>query len=278
MKRSIFTILLSCICLGLTFRAYGQYKPFEKYRFEDGGYSVVGVFEHIDDHPLQKKVGEFYTDDLVVLNALKKNWVFTRPQHQYACGYHYLISVLRNGNVLDDFSINLECHELALGDRSYYFDWRRLEDFAGRFKPLYRRKNEFTSVSQAREFWKAANSNQDFVYAWKPEWLEFEGTFQFQVKCIDTVRDCIKDGDKMLPQLNKAISAAYPGEWFELEAIGGTSSGELFVLIKCNESLERRFDLYDRWNKQAFGKWEPYPLTLYSYWKHPVEENKKGLD
>jgi hypothetical protein len=247
-----------------------QFRPFEKYKFEDGGYSVIGVFEHFSDHPVQKRVGEFYTDDVTVLNALKKSWVFSRPQNQYACGYHYVISVLRNGEVLDDFAINLECHELALGDRSFYFDWTNLEDFAGRFKPLFHRRDEFNSVSEARDFWKMAHSNEDFVYAWQPKWLEFEGEFQIMVKCGSATPACFKKGDTMLPQLRDNISKFYPDESFDLKASGG-GGGYLFVLIRCNHSLEKRFDLYKRFGETGFGKWQPYPLTLSSYWKRLPE-------
>jgi hypothetical protein len=274
MKQIVFIPALSWILLGLAIGTNAQFRPFEKYRFEDGGYSVAGVFEHHDDHPLQKKLGEFYTDDVAVLNALKKSWIFAKPQNQYACGYHYLISILRNGEILDDFAINLDCHELALGDRSFYFDSKKLEDFALRFKPLYRVHNEFTSIALARDFWKDSRSNQDFVYAWKPAWLEFQGEFQFQVKCTDAVPDCFTNGDKMLPRLKEEIAAAYPGEQFELKAVGGSSDGHMFVLIKCNESLEKRFDLHDRWGKKASGEWRPYRLTLDSYWKHAPKLNK----
>ena len=65
--------------------------------------------------------------------AVLKKLGFPQAENEYACGYHYLISVVRKGEVLDDFAINLECHELALGDRSYYFDWNKLEDFAALF-------------------------------------------------------------------------------------------------------------------------------------------------
>jgi hypothetical protein len=76
----------------------------------------------------------------------------------------------------------------------------------------------------------------------------------------------------MIPKLKAEIATRFPNEEFELSP-GGGSNDELFVTIRCGRTLEEKFDLYDRWNKEAFGKWEAYPLMLLSYWKQPVETN-----
>ncbi len=251
---------------------FGQAALFEKYRFEDGGYTFLGIFVHHNDHPLQKKIGEFYTDDVPLLNAIKKDWVFKKPQHMYACGYHYDIIILKNGKELDSFPINLECKELVTSKGSVYFDLKKLEAFSSRFKHLKKETREFQTVTDARRFLNDASKTVDFVYAWPPRWLTYEGEFRFNMKCpTEFGTDCHKTGiaDKLLSRLSEQISKKYPGEVFELQEMGGTSNGDIFIVVKCNKSLEEKFDLYDRWGKTIFGKWEPYHLSLKWYRKMP---------
>ena len=272
--RKIFSrILLLIICTFSAASVFDQSKLLENYRFEDGGYELIGIFAHMSDHPLQKKLGEFYTDDVAVLNALKKAWVFKRPQHQYACGYHYYIIILRHGEEVNGFAINLECHELATDAGSLYFDFDKLEAFSSRLKPLYSKRSEFNSATAAREYWQEIHTDKNFVYADAPRWLLFDGEFRFRVPCSNKVKGCYQQGEKLLPELKAKISAVYPNEKFELRP-GGGSRDEVYTIISCSKMLEEKFDLYDRWGRTAFGSWEAYPLTLISYRKQPVETNR----
>ena len=218
----------------------------------------------MDDPPLQKKLGEFYTDDITVLNALKRAWVFTRPQKIYACGYHYDVMVLKNREEIETFAINLYCKELVANGRSLVFDQKKLDAFSSRFKRLYRKLDHFPTIEAAREYWNKIRSDQDMVYASEPKWLVFEGSFKFKVPCEPQVRNCLEMFETTKPKIESQILAAYPGEKFSLRSSGG-ATGEMFVEIKTNRSLEEKFHLYDRLS--YFGKWEPFPLDLYSYWK-----------
>ena len=98
----IWFVLTPATCL------YAQTAPLAKHNFNDGGYVFVGIFSHHDDHPLQKQLGEFYTDDVATLNLLKSAWRFTKPQYDYACGYHYQFLILKDGVTQDSFVVNLE--------------------------------------------------------------------------------------------------------------------------------------------------------------------------
>ncbi len=265
MLRLPFAFLLTLLA---TVYVDGQTAPLEKYHFEDGGFTFVGIFSHYNDHPLQKKLGEFYTTDLAVLNALKKSWRFTRPQHDYACGYHYEFLVLRNGATLDSFVVNLECNQLRTSGRSLFFDSRKLEVFATRFAPLRREKREFRTIAEARAYLNTAESSPTFVYAQPPRWIEFEGEFDFRMKCPTTDKACYREFAKYKPALEKEISAKYPGEKFMLEP-SGSSNDELFIRVRSKKSLEERFDLYDRWSGEYFGAWHAYPPTLVLYFAVP---------
>lgn len=253
--------------LSLSANLLGQKAVFGNHQFEDGGYSVVGISLHHGDHPLQKKLGEFYTDNIQVLNALKKSWVFKRPQKDYACGYHYEIVVLKKGIEVDSFVINLECEQLRLSDASLYFDLKKLDSFANRFKKLYRESQVFESASEARARLASLKNDPEFVYAYPPRWLEYDGEFRFNFKCPADNKRCGSEIEPLRQRLTAEIEAAYPGERFRLEESGGSSNGDVFVRVKSSKSLEEKFTLYDRWNREGFGKFEPYHLGLEVYWK-----------
>jgi hypothetical protein len=267
--RSIFFYIALVFPLIASQTSSAQYRPFEKYNFEDGGYTLVGVFEHYTDHKVQKKVGEFYTDDLAVLNAIKKAWNFPKTQRMYACGYHYYLVLMRNGIRVDDLSINLDCNEIVTEKGSRVFSSSLLTSFSSRLKPLFSRSDEFSSVEKAREYWTQIKRNQNFAYAYEPRWLKYEGNFGFRAQCPKGSSDCYMTGrdGKIMATIRDKIASSYPDEKFELRSNGGTSTGEIFFEIQCDKSLESKFDIYDRWDKEAFGKWQPFPLVLRSYWK-----------
>lgn len=268
MQKLIYTIFLS-VSVFAAISASAQHRPFDKYKFEDGGYTLAGVFGHHNDHPVQKEVGEFYTDDIGVLNAIKRSWNFPKPQKLYACGYHYYIVLLKDGKRVDDVAINLECNQIVTDKGSRYFRSQLLTSFAARLKPIFHRSDEFRTVAEARRYWQKSIADDAFVYAYPPKWLTYEGTFRFRSQCPLRDKSCYQFGQdtEVLMKARDRIANAYPGEAFELKTSGGSSTGEVFFEITCNRSLEEKFDLFDRWNKEMFGRWQPFPLTLDSYWK-----------
>jgi len=71
--------------------------------------------------------------------------------------------------------------------------------------------------------------------------------------------------EKVLKNLTLEIKKAYPNEEFELESKGGSST-ELFVGVKCNKSLNDKFQLYKR-KYLKDDNWEPFYLSIRTYWK-----------
>jgi hypothetical protein len=190
----------------------------------------------------------------------------------YACGYHYYILILRNGEEIDSFAINLECNEIVTELGSRYFDLKKLEDFSTSLKHLYRSSSEFSSVTEARGAFRRFASAKGFVYARHPDWLNFEGEFNFRIKCPGASKSCYSESKSLINEAKEKIKVAYPGEVFELSESGGMI-GELSVRMKCNKSLEEKFTIYDRWEKNFFGAWKPYRPFLMTYWDFPVETN-----
>jgi len=114
----ILTLLLATIFIHCNART----KLFNKYPFDKGGYAIVGLLSPSDSNDLQIKLGEFYTDDIKVLNDFKKEWVFSKKSPMYACGYHYSIFVTHNGTILESFELNLNCNVIATDYGYFYFD------------------------------------------------------------------------------------------------------------------------------------------------------------
>jgi hypothetical protein len=137
-------------------------------------------------------------------------------------------------------------------------------------KTLKNERREFDSVTQARAFLEKLRKDQYFIYARPARWLIFEGEFRFKTRCpSDLGNNCyyIEHEEELVSKLRKEISKMFPAEAFELKASGGSSDGDVFVTVKCDRSLEEKFNLYDRWNRTGFGKWQPYHLTLNWYSK-----------
>jgi hypothetical protein len=265
MKRSVPTIFLIFFGLIFALNEPGQTRLFEKYRFEDGGYMLVGIRDQSDKNALAESLGDFYTDDVAVLNAIKKAWVFRRSSPMHACGYHYYLVVLKDGKKIENHSINLNCRELTNGHNSLYFNPQLLARFQGRLQKLRSSDDKFATLAEARKFWGKIHTDRSFVYADEPQWLKYEGSFEFTYKCPDPGCDNFLDRDRYTQLVRLLIAGKYPGEEFDLRQNGGTSNNEIFFEVQSSEALYRKFDLFPI---SPFARqWRPFSPFLRSYWK-----------
>lgn len=239
--------------------AYGQTQVLKNYDFNKGGYYLIGIRSESGFNELAHSLGEFYTDDIMVLNAIKKEWTFTKPSPMYACGYHYEISICKNGLELESFAINLNCHVFATDKGYFYFNEQQLRVFKDSFKKPYAKQENFNSLIEARNYRAKILKEKSLIFTPTPNWVNYEGTFRFTYLCPKGT----KDEKKMLLKLTNEIKAAYPDEKFELQYKGGSST-ELIVEVKCNKSLESKFNLYKR--HLDYDKWMPYDLSFTTYW------------
>lgn len=257
-------VLLPILFLLLIVSVYGQMTAFKNYNFNNGGYYIVGTFWGNQKNMLRDSLGEFYTKDIKILNLFKKNWVFKKPGHQYACGYHYNIYVCKQGQVLESFFVNLNCEEIVSEEGYFYFDPNKLRIFYGKLDKVYNKRQEFDSINEARKYRNKILKDTNLIMCETPEWTKFEGEFVFE-KHFDSVSEQnIENEDKIIKSMDSEIRKKYPNEPFELSWTGGSLT-EILVRIRCNKSLEEKFDFYFR--DKYLGKWEPYSLTLTTYWK-----------
>jgi hypothetical protein len=187
--------------------------------------------------------------------------MFKKPSPQYACGYHYVVSVCRNGLPIESFHINLNCNLIVTDKGYFFFDAKKLRMFKSKLSKPVAKREKFSSVAQARASRDKILSQKDLIMTYTPAWTKYEGEFSFTYTCKKGSGDCLEQETKLLKQLTQEINKAYPAETFELNGVGGSNT-ELFVNVKCNKTLADRFKLYPlNWKK-----WEPYQLTLTSYW------------
>ena len=247
----------------LSSAVFGQTQLLGKYDFEKGGYCLLGLRSSSDRNGLADSIGEFYTDDIKVLNAIKKEWTFKKPSPKYACGYHYTVIICKKGQEIESFSINLNCNEIATNRGYFYFDASKLRMFKSNFKKPFRKVEMPTTLTEARNYRTQILSKPTLIYTPDPIWIKYEGTFKFTFVCAKGSGDCLDNEKKILAELTSEIAKKYPGEKFEIEGRGG-SSEDLIVEVKCNRSLADKFKLYKR--DLEYDKWESFSINFSTYW------------
>jgi hypothetical protein len=272
LMKKYLLLLLFLGCCGFTF---GQHRVFATLNFDAGGYMLLavhpsGIFP--EDKPnepseLADSLGEFYTDDIGVLNLFKEKWTFHERWPFAQCGFHYTIIICRYGKEVERFYINLECEEIAVdAEKSFHFDPDKLRLFKGKLKKLYSREDDFTDIPKARTSRENMLKHADYLYSIEPDWVKYDGEFNFRYVCKPGSNGCLIHAKALLEQFSKEIKNKYPHEVFELDWDGG-SREDIIVQVKCKQTLSEKFDLYPRdWNE-----WELYKPTLTSYWKSQVK-------
>jgi hypothetical protein len=259
-------IILNIVFLALVFCAFGgEHQVLKEYHFEEGGYSIIGTFSESDENSLSDSLGEFFTDDIALLNEFKKDWIFKKPGNMYASGYHYRVFICKNGLALESLSINLNCEEIVTDEGYFHFNPDLLRQFYGKFKKLYRKSMNFESLNEARNYRTKILSDSSLIMTPTPTWTKFEGEFDFTFKCPDGTKTCLRKEEKIKKKIKKEIMQNYPEEDFTLMDRGGSLT-EISQTISCNKTLSDKFNLYYR-DTGYFGEWKPFKLDLTTYWK-----------
>lgn len=261
-------MLLSKYALIITFFSittfvYAQKQLLKNVDFDKGGYCLLGITREGGPNKLTSSLGDFYTDNIELLNAIKKEWVFKKPSPMYACGYNYEVVICKNGLELASFSINLSCHVLATDDGYFYFKEEQLGMFKDKFKKPYSRRETFSSVNEARTFREKIIKKPRLIFVEIPAWIDYEGSFRFTYIHAKGFKNTLSNKKKILNNLTHDIQIAYPDEKFELRN-WMDSREKMEVEVKSNKSLSDKFQLYKK--DVHFDSWQPYTLSLETYW------------
>jgi hypothetical protein len=257
----LLTTGLFGLSLGSEPAAHDRERLFEKYNFTSGQYAVIGITWGEQRHKIQNELGNFYTDDIAILEGLKQQWITDDPSPIFACGYHYTIYLLKDGKQVESFSLNLEegCNTIATEHGHYFFDPNKLAAFIDKFKKPRVERKLFETPAEGRTYIKSLSGRADVLMAITPDWAEYDGEFRFYTACnfgnydSTLMRQCLN-------QVENQISKKYLGEKFALDEAGsmsGKGESKLMIEMKCSKGLYDKFDVYKKeW------EWIGYPLEL----------------
>lgn len=264
MIQNRWKLLLLLFCYAL--RMHGQNSVFDEFDFDSGEYTLIGTLSESNKNGLQDSLGAFYTSDIEVLKEFKKEWVFTEESPFYFCGYHYIIRILKKGENIEEFFINLNCNMISTQKGYYRFDSKKLRLFLGRLNKLQFIYKELKSLKEGRLYLDSIARKTNLIFVQNPKWKKFDGEFEFIYPC-DSLRSEESCGDLKKEILEKIIlefHQKYPEETFELlESGGGTKS--LFITVKCNQTLAEQFSGY----KLTWNKFSEYHPSLRTWWSQP---------
>lgn len=246
------------------FQCLSQTQVLKKYDFEKGGYYLLGQRSESDPNTLADSLGDFYTDDIQLLNTIKKEWIFKKNSPAWACGYHYVIHICKKGKTLESFAINLNCNVISTNDGYFVFDAKKLRKFKAKLKPAFSEKKKFSNISEARAYYKNTLTTPLHLLTLTPQWQSYEGTFRFDYIFKKTDTKYRDNNDQLLKKLTAELMNTYPNEFFNLNDAGGSST-EAFIEVTCNKSLSDKFTLY---KKETYFDWQPFDLNLTSFWKN----------
>jgi hypothetical protein len=256
MKKNIFILIL----LIESFLSFGQVALFKEYDFNKGGYRILGIKNDITPKGLEDTIGDFYTDDISVLNLLKKEWIFEKSISPCACGFHYSVYVCKNGIELESFGINLFYKVIETNKGTFYFDSKKLRKLKNRLKKPIVESNEFSAISEARNERKQKLTSQNLILIETPDWLEYEGEFSISYNCPTEIGDCLNNEKNILSQITDFLKKKFPNLKFELVCFGGSAT-DIYIKVKCDKKFADLFVFYPL----IINEWKFYNLELISY-------------
>jgi hypothetical protein len=228
--------------------------------FSQGGYTllIVPLDEGFSDDVDTATVIAYF-DDAAHLNAFKAQWVFEQEATQYpfACFNTFTVHVCRAGKAEESIAISRNCHAITSSKGEFAF--LGFIPFQG-YKLAQRRNHQYSTLQQARTALDSLSQLPNLIYLVPSDWKDFDGEFAFFLEDIKQPRE------QVYADLKAAMERKYPGEPFEIESFSSSGSSETgwdyYVEVRCRKSLFEKFDLY----KVNQNGWQPFPLTLTTYW------------
>ena len=232
------------------------YSPFEKYDFTNGEYKLLGVYSiGSDKNSIVDSLREFYIEDVQILNRIKKEWTFDRRSPAYACGYHYDILLVKDGEVVESFSVNLNCDQIVTEKGSYFFKSELLSGLIGRNKKLRRQYNKFHNRDEGFKFIDSVSIKNEFIAYQANEWLKYEGKFRFR---YDSIED-YESFETFMNSISEKLKNEYEDD-FQIE--GATISPTYFEFdVYCCKTLYEKFKLFE-----ITSQWKDLKVKLTTYW------------
>jgi len=243
------------------FGSKGNVSLLEKYNFEKGNFTILGIRSPSTEDKL-KKLGHFYSDDIKLLNKLKKEWIKEDLSLFYSCIYNYTIFVFQSGVEKARFEISSGhgCDSVLTKNGQYYFNPLKLIKYMDKYKKPRLEEKKFNTVQDGRNYIKKLNTRKNILKFSRPEWLIYDGEFDFYAKCGKK-----KFHSSLIPRciynIKEQIIEKVPDGVFNL-SYAGFSDNKVLIKMKCNKELYNKFDLY-----KTNSAWRDYSPSLKVYLK-----------
>ena len=220
---------------------------------------IVGLLSENDSYDVHRQLGEFYTDDIEVLNQLKEAWVFTETSTAYFCDYYYTIELRHSGKVLETFEVNLACNVIETDSGYFYFDAAKLLTLKDHFKKANKKRQVFNTIQEGKKYLSKISMDKDLLLVIDPVWLKFEGKFIFTYKYSEKRED---ESNSIVKKIEAHIQEKYTNEIFAVARVILINENECDVELFCNKTL---FEKLSEYSKDK--NWTENTALLTTYWK-----------
>lgn len=260
------------------------YSLLSNHDFKTDKYSLIGYAIDGPAHPLRKQLDSFYTDDISILQVLQKEWVFSDESTSgFACGFHYNVYFVKNGEKIDEFLFNLDkpCNTVQTKEGTFFFDPDKFIRFKRKFSKMEIFQYEFLSVAEARNFYSGLACDSNVVWYEEPYskekvpfWLKYEGYFEIDYPCQigcyefedfsvweypDQSRCIEQEIERCLYVANEEIGKIFPDKDIEIDR-GNVGPDSFEITIRCSKEIYNDFYFYDK--KSNWNNYKP-ELNVY---------------
>jgi hypothetical protein len=259
-------IALVLFIITITSSLFAKTQVFKEYNFSEDGFTLLFVQNQpylVDQNNNSSDLINYYTDDISILNNIKNNWIFSKSEVMYACGYSFTIYLCKNKKIIDTFYINLDCEQICTKLGCYSFNKNYFFKIQNSLTKAITKSDKFSTLEKGRKIQADYIKLNNLITTDLPDWLKYEGEFDFQYLCLKDDGNCFINNHKILNKLQDQIKSNYPDQSCFLEIVGYNSPNELECRVKCNLQLAKQFNIYKIINSfQAYND-----FVLISYWK-----------
>jgi len=271
----IYKIVFGIMLFLILEDAYSQTQIFSDFDFSNGQYSLylidegepeeLWVRDSLNRLLIVDTARHFYTDDPLVLNQIKSDWI--GESVDYFCEIEYDIYLMRKDSLVLKMNMNFEFQVLSVGAQSYQITPEIITKYFAKFKRLKKRFFKCSDFKDGRDFWKKIENDDQFVLKeqHKPSWIDYDGFFCFEYR--DTLE---KSYTELISQFIKQFSIAFPNEKFDIYCSSKNFKEDLKCIdylfnVKCKKSLYDKFEMHKKqeWKEFMEGK----ELWLMLYWR-----------
>lgn len=185
MKRAVVSLLLLCLyALG-----FAHINPLENYDFTSGEYAFFLIAEPNFSADGINREGTGYSDDPATLQQIQRLWKLNyspADDEEPATHYAYLH---KNGQAIARFGIHLGSELLFVDRTPLKFTIQDYQTTRRLLTPFQIKTTQFQSREAALAHHQQLSENEAVIWHYTPDWVTYEGTFQFTYRCIDACKE-----------------------------------------------------------------------------------------